>query len=62
MVVRCLDHLVVFVVGFHTALTYIASLGLVRFRQPSKIGVECGIQRFRQGIVSNHYRFLWSDA
>jgi hypothetical protein len=29
MVVRCLDHLVVCVVGFHTALTYIAPLGLV---------------------------------
>jgi hypothetical protein len=34
MVVRRLDHLVVCVVGFHTALTYIAPLDLVRFRQP----------------------------
>ena len=49
-----MDHLVVCVVGFHTALTYIAPLDLVRFRQPSKIGVECGIQCFRKGIVVNH--------
>jgi hypothetical protein len=58
MVVRCLDHLVVCVVGFHTALTYIAPLGLVRFRQPSKTGVECGIQCFREGIVVNRHRFF----
>jgi hypothetical protein len=58
MVVRGLDHLVVCVVGFHTTLTYIAPLGLVRFRQPSKIGGECGIQRFRKGIVVNRHRFF----
>jgi hypothetical protein len=59
MVVRCLNHLVVCVVGFHTALTYIAPLGLVRFWQPSKIGGKCGIQCFRKGIVVNRHRFFF---
>jgi hypothetical protein len=58
VVLRCLDHLVVCVVGFHTALTYVAPLGLVRFRQPSKIGVECGIQCFCKGIAVNRHRFF----
>ena len=58
VVVRCLDHLVVCVVGFHIALTYIAPLGLVRFRHPSEIGVEYGIQGFRKGIVVNRHRIF----
>jgi len=58
VVVRCLEHLVVCVVGFHIALTYIAPLGLVRFRQPSKIGVEYAIQCFRKGIVVNRHRIF----